>query len=70
MYIEKIQKGWKELDEEIIKKGKCVYCGACGAFCASIKFDTEKQKDIVISGVRVRFIDIQPYSVSYTLSSS
>jgi hypothetical protein len=32
-----------------------------------IKFDTEKQKDIVISGVRVTFIDIQPYSVSYTL---
>jgi len=46
MYIEKIQKGWKELDEEIIKKGKCVYCGACGAFCASIKFDTEKEVPI------------------------
>lgn len=32
-----------------------------------IKFDTEKQKDIVISGVRVTFIDVQPYSVSYTV---
>ncbi|TFG06579.1 MAG: dihydroorotate dehydrogenase electron transfer subunit [Promethearchaeota archaeon] len=43
MYIEKIQKGWKELDSEIIKTGKCVYCGACGAFCANIKFDTQKE---------------------------
>jgi dihydroorotate dehydrogenase electron transfer subunit len=46
MYIDKIQKGWQELDSEIIKTGKCVYCGACGAFCANIKFDTEKEVPI------------------------
>lgn len=39
----KIQKGWKELEEEIIKTGKCVYCGACGAFCENIKFDHEEE---------------------------
>jgi len=43
MYIEKIQKGWNELDSEIIKKGKCTYCGACGAFCANIKYDQDKE---------------------------
>jgi len=43
MYIEKIKKGWLELDAEIIKTGKCVYCGACGAFCANIKFDASKE---------------------------
>jgi len=43
MYIGKVQKGWKELNEEIIQTGKCVYCGACGAFCASIQFDKEKE---------------------------
>jgi len=43
MYIEKIKKGWQELESEIIKTGKCVYCGACGAFCADIKFDTSKE---------------------------
>jgi dihydroorotate dehydrogenase electron transfer subunit len=43
MYIPKIKKGWQELDLEIIKTGKCVYCGACGAFCANIKFDTQKE---------------------------
>ena len=43
MHIEKIKKGWQELDSEIIKTGKCVYCGACGAFCANIKFDTLKE---------------------------
>jgi dihydroorotate dehydrogenase electron transfer subunit len=46
MYIDKIQKGWLELDSEIIKTGKCVYCGACGAFCANIKFDTENEVPI------------------------
>jgi len=46
MKIKKIQKGWKELDLEIIKAGKCVYCGACGAFCLNIKYD--KQKEIPI----------------------
>ncbi|MFX0075690.1 MAG: dihydroorotate dehydrogenase electron transfer subunit [Candidatus Hermodarchaeota archaeon] len=43
MHIDKIQKGWKELSEEIIQTGKCVYCGACGAFCANIQFDREKE---------------------------
>jgi dihydroorotate dehydrogenase electron transfer subunit len=43
MYIQKVKKGWKELNEEIIQTGKCVYCGACGAFCANIKFDLEKE---------------------------
>lgn len=43
MYITKIKKGWLELDSEIIKQGKCVYCGACGAFCANIKFDFDKE---------------------------
>lgn len=43
MRIGKIQKGWKELHEEIIQTGKCVYCGACGAFCANIHFDKEKE---------------------------
>ena len=43
MFIQKIQKGWKELNEEIIQTGKCVYCGACGAFCSNIKFDLEKE---------------------------
>jgi dihydroorotate dehydrogenase electron transfer subunit len=41
--ISKIKKGWLELESEIIKTGKCVYCGACGAFCANIKFDSQKE---------------------------
>jgi dihydroorotate dehydrogenase electron transfer subunit len=43
MNIGKIKKGWQELNSEIIQTGKCVYCGACGAFCANIKFDPEKE---------------------------
>lgn len=43
MTVEKVQKGWKELDEEIIKTGKCVYCGACAAFCDNIKFDADRE---------------------------
>jgi dihydroorotate dehydrogenase electron transfer subunit len=43
MYIEKFQKGWKELNSEIIQTGKCVYCGACSAFCANIKNDQAKE---------------------------
>lgn len=46
MYIEKIKKGWAELENEVIKTNKCVYCGACGAFCTNIKFDTEKEVPI------------------------
>ena len=43
MVINKIQKGWKELESEVINSGKCVYCGACGAFCDNIKFDIIKE---------------------------
>ena len=43
MYISKIKKGWLELESEIIRTGKCVYCGACAAFCANIKFDSQKE---------------------------
>ncbi len=32
-----------------------------------IRFDTAKQRDIVISGIRVNFSDIQPFNVQYTL---
>lgn len=43
MQFEKIQKGWKELEEEIINTGKCVYCGACSTFCENINFDFERE---------------------------
>lgn len=43
MYISKIKKGWLELESEIIRTGKCVYCGACAAFCTNIKFDSQKE---------------------------
>lgn len=46
MFIQKIKKGWQELYEEVIQTGKCVYCGACGAFCANIQFDREKEVPI------------------------
>ena len=32
-----------------------------------IRLDSRKQQDIVISGVRVKFLEVQPYSVRYTL---
>jgi hypothetical protein len=32
-----------------------------------IRLDTRKQRDIVISGIRVNFVEVQPYSVRYTL---
>lgn len=32
-----------------------------------ISFNTKKQKDITISGIRVTFIEVQPYSVQYRL---
>lgn len=44
--IKKIQKGWQELDAEIIKTGKCVLCGACSAFCLNIKYDMQKEVPI------------------------
>lgn len=34
-----------------------------------IRFNTAKQRDIVISGIRVTFSEIQPYSVQYTLEN-
>ena len=34
-----------------------------------LKFDITKQKDIVISGVRVTFSEVEPYSVQYTLEN-
>ncbi|MGV9171305.1 MAG: dihydroorotate dehydrogenase electron transfer subunit [Promethearchaeia archaeon] len=43
MYIKKIHKGWKELEEEVINTGKCTYCGACGAFCLNIQFDPKME---------------------------
>ncbi len=43
MKINKIQKGWNELDSEIVKTGKCLYCGACAAFCLNIKYDKDKE---------------------------
>jgi len=46
LYIQKIEKGWQELYNEIIQTGKCVYCGACGAFCSNIQFDKEKEVPI------------------------
>ncbi|MFO7795024.1 MAG: dihydroorotate dehydrogenase electron transfer subunit [Promethearchaeia archaeon] len=44
MFMERIKKGWKELESEVIETGRCVYCGACGAFCANVKFDKETEK--------------------------
>jgi len=32
-----------------------------------VEFDTKKQKDIIIAGIRVTFINIQPYSIEYSL---
>lgn len=32
-----------------------------------VNLDTTKQRDIVISGVRVTFVEVQPYSVQYKL---
>lgn len=34
-----------------------------------VTFDTAKQKDIVISGIRVIFSEVQPYSVQYSLEN-
>lgn len=38
-----------------------------GSIPTRIRLDTRKQRDIVISGIRVNFVDVQPYSVRYTL---
>lgn len=32
-----------------------------------IRLDTRKQRDLVISGIHVTFVEIEPYSVRYTL---
>ena len=32
-----------------------------------VHFDTAVQRDFVVSGVRVTFLDVQPYSVRYTI---
>lgn len=34
-----------------------------------VRFDTAKQRDIVISGIQVIFSEVQPYSVQYTLEN-
>ena len=34
-----------------------------------VRFNTAKQRDIVISGVRVTFSEVQPYSVQYSLEN-
>ncbi|TFF93168.1 MAG: dihydroorotate dehydrogenase electron transfer subunit, partial [Promethearchaeota archaeon] len=44
MFMRKIKKGWKELEAEIIESNKCVYCGACGAFCSNIRFNRDTEK--------------------------
>ena len=33
-------------------------------------FDTKKQKELVIAGIRVIFLDLQPYSVTYRLEDT
>ena len=35
-----------------------------------IALDTTKQRDIVISGIRVSFVEVQPYSIRYTLQDT
>ena len=35
-----------------------------------LAFDPKKQKELVIAGVRVIFIEVQPYSVSYRLEDT
>ncbi len=37
------------------------------AVSSMIKFDTAKQKEIVVGGIKVSFLDVQPYSVQYML---
>jgi hypothetical protein len=32
-----------------------------------ISLDTAKQRDVVISGVRITFVEVQPYSIRYTV---
>jgi len=35
----------------------------------NVRFDTAKQRDIVISGIRVIFSEVRPYSVQYSLEN-
>ncbi|MHA1147407.1 MAG: dihydroorotate dehydrogenase electron transfer subunit [Promethearchaeota archaeon] len=65
--IKKIQKGWKELNEEIIKTGKCVLCGACGAFCLNIKYDMEKEVPIEDGSCKDMNTCRDGYGVCYNL---
>lgn len=32
-----------------------------------ISLDTGKQRDVVISGIRITFVEVQPYSIRYTI---
>ena len=32
-----------------------------------MKLDTAKQRDVVISGIRITFVDVQPYNIRYTI---
>ena len=67
MTIKKIQKGWHELDAEIIRTGKCVYCGACGAFCGNIKFDRAKEIPIEDGSCKDVNTCREGYGVCYNL---
>jgi hypothetical protein len=41
--------------------------GSQGPVPTRIRLDTRKQRDIVISGIRVTFVEVQPYGARYTL---
>lgn len=41
--------------------------GSQGPAPTRIRLDTRKQRDIVISGIRITFVEVQPYSVRYAL---
>lgn len=67
MTIRKIQKGWNELNSEIIQTGKCVLCGACGAFCLNIKYDKEKEIPIEDGSCKDSNTCRDGYGVCYNL---
>ena len=41
--------------------------GSQGPKPTRIHLDTRKQRDIVISGIKINFLEVQPYSVRYTI---